>query len=55
MKKEIWTAALWVAAMIGLSGCGAKAKHAEENFVTPQIEELEEETDILEILPELEI
>ena len=55
MKKEIWTAALWVAAMIGLSGCGAKANHAEENFVTPQIEELEEETDILEILPELEI
>lgn len=57
MKKGIWAAALWMAAMIGLSGCGAKANKAEENFASPQIEELEEEkeTDISEILPEAEI
>lgn len=57
MKKGIWAAALWMAAMIGLSGCGAKANNAEENFASPQIEELEEEkeTDISEILPEAEI
>lgn len=48
-----------MAAIIGLSGCGAKANNTEENFVSPQIEELEEEkeeeTDISEILPEVEL
>ncbi|MDE7277363.1 MAG: hypothetical protein K2N98_11025 [Lachnospiraceae bacterium] len=58
MKKKIWPMGIWMATVIGLSGCGITMNRTEDNSVSPQREEAatesEDEEDVQDELTEPE-